>query len=255
MTWRLDANSASGNTRAHTENVFVRWMLSTCVFKSAALAPSLALTQQPLSILFYFVTLDFQSPRAPESLQTPVNSSYKSSRGQMDGGKIMEELSVCLSVCLTLMALLEIWISCSLRIVPSRSMKYEEASWCRASTPWVALTIFRSSLFLAMYMVSASSPKHTHTYRAICSDFSSYAVLHMPTPKISLSQCPDTFKRAENKFCINISWYQHYETCLVLLVELTTHDLVFIFCFYCFVLFSFLNVYFYYMYTHLFDFY
>lgn len=111
MTWRLDANSASGNTRAHTDNVFVRWMLSTCVFKSAALAPSLALTQQPLSILFYFVTLDFQSPRAPESLQTPVNSSYKSSRGQMDGGKIMEELSVCLCVCVSVLPWWRCWRS------------------------------------------------------------------------------------------------------------------------------------------------
>lgn len=162
---------------------FVRSVVCTSVFKGAVFASAFGLSQQRLSIQFNFITLDFLLPRAPSARNPSVTHQLLLEKAQQTDGRWEDNGGgFCPSVCLTLMALLEIWISCSLRMVPSRSMKYEEASWCRASTPWVALTIFRSSLFLAMYMVSASSPIDTQQYGQPTQDFIS------PRPKISHSR-------------------------------------------------------------------
>lgn len=165
--------------------------LSPCLYLSAAqvlrLLLAVVLTQQLLSIPFNFVMLDFLLPRALSARSSSAACQLQTEKAPWTDGRWADNgggrwcfsffLSYFVpfhhSFLLTLMALLEICISWSLRMVPSRSMKYEEASWCSASTPWVALTIFRSSLFLAMYMVRASSPNGTEQYGQLTQDFTS----------------------------------------------------------------------------------
>ncbi len=165
--------------------------LGPCLYLSAAqvlrMLLAVVLTQQLLSILFNFVMLDFLLPRdlsaksfsAVCQLQQEKTPWTEGRWVDNGGGRGCFFLSDLIPLprsfyfLLTLMALLEICISWSLRMVPSRSMKYEEASWCSASIPWVALTIFRSSLFLAMYMVRASSPNGTEQYGQLTQDFTS----------------------------------------------------------------------------------
>lgn len=164
--------------------------LGPCLYLSAAqvlrLLLAVVLTQQLLSIPFNFVMLDFLLPRALSARSSSAACQLQQEKAPRTDGRwpdnggrrgcfflsdfIPPHRSFFL---LTLMALLEICISWSLRMVPSRSMKYEEASWCSASTPWEALTIFRSSLFLAMYMVRASSPNGTEQYGQLTQDFTS----------------------------------------------------------------------------------
>lgn len=162
-------------------------VLSAYLYLSATqvlrLLLAVILTQQLLSIPFNFVMLDFLLPRALSTRNSSAACQLQQEKAPRTDGRWVNNggcfflsgfIPLPRSFLLTLIALLEICISWSLRMVPSRSMKYEEASWCSASTPWVALTIFRSSLFLAMYMVRASSPNGTEEYGQLTQDFTSH---------------------------------------------------------------------------------